>query len=339
MTEQEFSARVDHFADAVDRELERLLAVKNPLPELHGGAIYSLGLDVPDRAIRGKRVRPALCLLAADALGVDPKRAMAFACAIELLHNFALVHDDIEDGDEMRRGRPATWIRHGLAHGINIGDYMLGKVFSILLRDQQNDFAMREKLAELLQDTLEDLFAGQSLDISARHTREFSMQQYETLVAKKTGSYLVAPIIGGALIGGANETSIAAIQRFGQSMGPLFQIKDDLIDLTTGKGRGEIGSDIREGKRSFLVAHVLERCSAGEREILFDILNAPREKTTDAQVSAVVDLFHRHGAIAAGETRCGELMREGIVALAAVKESSLKQVLTTAAKALAVRRS
>ena len=80
MTEQEYSARVDHFADAVDLELERLLAVENPLPDLHVGAIYSMGLDSPDRAIHGKRVRPALCLLAAEALGVDPARSMAFAC-------------------------------------------------------------------------------------------------------------------------------------------------------------------------------------------------------------------------------------------------------------------
>jgi geranylgeranyl pyrophosphate synthase len=315
-TAVDFKQRAAAAAEVVDRELTRLFSPAHPMEPLHGAALYAMGLDVDDRTVRGKRIRPVLAMLTAEDLGAAPHAALSFASAIEVLHNFALVHDDIEDGDTMRRGRPAVHVRHGLAHGINAGDYMLGRVFGIVTRDTALAPATRLALLELLDDTLEALFRGQAQDIAARGRHAFSMSEYEELVANKTGSYLAAPMIGGAIVAGADEKVLEALRHFGLAMGPLFQIRDDLIDLTAAKGRGASGSDIREGKRSYLVAAAAAAASAADCDRLFAILDTPREATTDGDVAWVIELFDRTGAIAAAESRCEELLREGLAAIA-----------------------
>lgn len=311
-----FAKVTEEISARVDAELIRLLTPARPVPNLHDAMMYSLGLDVEDRAVRGKRIRPVLCLVTAEALGVTDERPLAFACAIELLHNFALVHDDIEDGDTVRRGRPATYIRHGVAQGINTGDYMLAKVFAMVGRDFANPQPVRDALAELLHDTLEQLFSGQALDIGARERRPFTRAEYNEVVALKTGSYLAAPMIGGAIVAGAPQGVIASLHAAGHALGPLFQIKDDLIDLTTGKGRGALGNDIREGKRSFLVAVAGECAPAADLDRLYRILDLPREETTEADVEWAIGLFERVGALDAARAECERLMSQARAALA-----------------------
>ncbi|MBI1290512.1 polyprenyl synthetase family protein [bacterium] len=329
-------AAVESCGELTDIFMEDVFTVEDPTPNLHEGALYSLGLDVEDRKVRGKRVRPALCLMIAEALGATRFAALPFAAAIEILHNFALVHDDIEDGDTMRRGRPSTWKVYGLAHGINTGDYMLAKVFQVILRDDRNPIETREQLLILLEKTLEELFAGQAMDISARSAHQFTVEEYNLLVSRKTGSYLAAPMLGGAIIAGAKPAVLHALDRLGHDLGPLFQVRDDLIDLTTGKGRGEIGNDIREGKRSYLVALASDRCGAGDRERLFSILDKPREATTADDVAWCVDLFRRVGAIDAAETRCRNL-RDSALATVASLEQPLRGLLETTIRVMADR--
>src|SRR5690606_28602934 len=119
----------------VDKTLREIITPqKSPIRNLDDGMAYALGLD-DEQANAGKRIRPLLCLLVCKELSGDARPALPFAAAIELMHNFCLVHDDIEDGDEMRRGRPAVWKQYGLPHAINIGDYLFTKVFEALLMD------------------------------------------------------------------------------------------------------------------------------------------------------------------------------------------------------------
>jgi geranylgeranyl pyrophosphate synthase len=334
--EADFLAAVESCGELTDIFMQDIFDVEDPTPDLQDGALYSLGLDVEDRKVRGKRVRPALCLLIAQALGSTRHAALPFAAAIEILHNFALVHDDIEDGDTVRRGRPSTWKHYGLAHGINIGDYMLAQVFKVILRDDRNPIETREQLLILMEKTLEELFAGQAMDISARAANQFTVEEYNLLVARKTGSYLAAPMLGGAIIAGAKPMVLHALDRLGHDMGPLFQVRDDLIDLTTGKGRGEIGNDIREGKRSYLVAMASDRCGAGDREKLFAILDKDRAATTSEDVAWCVDLFRRVGAIDAAERRCAQL-RDSALATIATLDEPLRRLLETTVRVMAER--
>lgn len=328
MTKEELFSRIQSLADIIDSELLRLLSDDEPIPNLHDGMIYALGLDKPDRKTRGKRLRPAICVLTGEAMGVPSERTLAFACSIELLHNFALVHDDIEDGDEYRRGRPAVHIRYGLAHGVNIGDFLFAKIWKCLLQDASNPLKTRHQLMEVLDATHNRLFSGQALDIGARDKTAFSMADYERIVSLKTGSYLAAPILGATVIAGSDEASIQCIHRYGQAMGPLFQIKDDLIDLTAGKGRGAIGNDIREGKRSFLAAAALESGSPEQRVRLLEILDKPRAETSDSDIMEASEIFQQTGAISRAEERCQQLLEEGTAAIASLPED-LRLVLST----------
>lgn len=318
-----------HF-EAVLRDYLRRCSTE-PVANLHDAMAYALGADAggpaeqaatteddagAGTAARGKRIRPVLCLLSAEALGASLAAAEPFALAIELMHNFCLVHDDIEDGDRTRRGRPAVWAHYGLAHGINVGDFLLVQSQRVLA--EEGDVlseAQRFRLMRLLAFTLERTHIGQALDISARAERTFTEEAYLRLVREKTGYYMAAPIQGGAIVGGADEATLATIGEMAGFLGPMFQIMDDIIDLTDGKGRESTGSDIREGKRSFLVAHAAARCTAQERERLFDALDKPREATTGDDVEAVRELFDKYGAIEAGRERCRELYRSSLVQL------------------------
>lgn len=332
-----FQKLVDRHAGAVDKRLEELLAAEDPVANLHDGVLYALGLDQPERRVRGKRVRPVLCLATAEALGARADQAMGFACAIELMHNFALVHDDIEDGDTVRRDRPCTYRQYGLAHGINIGDYLFCKVWSTLLNDPHVEDSVRLRLLRLMSETLDHTHIGQGLDISARSNRRFSHRDYFRLIREKTGYYLAAPMLGGAVIAAAGRDTEQALHDFGLFAGPLFQITDDLLDLSEGKGREAIGSDIREGKRSFLVAEITARAQNNEElERLYDILDKPREQTATEEVAWVVSAYERHGVIQAAHEECARLLAEGLKVLDRLPEP-LAEILGVFAMAMTRR--
>lgn len=245
----------------------------------------------------GKRIRPALCLIACETLGGAPDRALPFAAAVELLHNMLLVHDDIEDGDTMRRNKPTVWKAYGVANGVNVGDYLLGRALAAVAQTPGDD-ALRARLMRVFVATYERTIEGQALDINARSRENFSVDDYLRMAMLKTGHYLVLGMIGGALIAGAPEETLAVLREFGESIGPAFQIRDDLIDLTDGKGRGGVkGSDIREGKASILYAHALAHASPAERNRLVSVMRAGRDATSDADVAWAIDLYHRAGSM------------------------------------------
>jgi len=312
--------RMDNLSILFESELSRYVSTcgNSSVPNLHDGIAYALGTDISDPALRGKRIRPLLCLLVCESLGRDPMVAMPFALSIELMHNFALVHDDMEDGDVMRRGRDATWIRFGEAHAINIGDYLLVHTMRVLTEGKvdQLPIAKRFRLMQLIVSALDHTHVGQAMDMNARGNRVITRDHYLEIVREKTGYYLAAPVQGGAVVGNADAKDLSRLGEMALFLGPMFQIIDDIIDLTDGKGREFIGSDICEGKRSFLVAHTSELCTDTERCELFDILDKPRKDTLKGDIDAVISLFNRYDALEAGRAYCGELYEKSRAVLA-----------------------
>jgi len=306
--------KIDKAARMVDKFLLDFIERGLVIPNLHPGIVYALGLDQKERTLRGKRIRPALGILVCETLGGAPGQILPFASAIELFHNFTLVHDDIEDGDAFRRNRPCVYIEYGLSHGINIGDFMLVKVFRALTEKTGNPIspAKRLKLLRLMIDAFEHTHVGQALDINARASRSFTIEQYLHLVTEKTGYCLAAPMVAAAVITGAPSPVRRALSSYANAIGPLFQIRDDVIDLTRGKGRKITGSDIREGKRSYLVAHVTQHCTKKEKLRLYKILDAPRSKTNNAQVKWVSELFQKYHSIEAACAEDERLFKEAI---------------------------
>jgi len=258
----------------------------------------------------GKRIRPALCLVTCEALGGNSETALYFAAAVELLHNMFLLHDDIVDGDVMRHDRPTVWHKFGLGNGVNAGDYLLGVALRAVRRSHACE-ELRARLLDTFLDTYLRTVEGQAEDINRRCDASFTVEDYLRITELKTGHYLVLGMVGGALIAGAPEVTVQCLQKLGESMGPAFQIRDDLIDLTAGKGRGGVtGSDIREGKPSILYAHALAHSMPGEEEEdrLLEIMAKPRESTTDEDVAWVLEHYTRCGSIAFAGEKANELM-------------------------------
>ncbi|HHT9135147.1 MAG TPA: polyprenyl synthetase family protein [Candidatus Avalokitesvara rifleensis] len=245
----------------------------------------------------GKRMRPALCLIVCEALGGNPDEAVPFAAAVEILHNMFLMHDDIEDGDTVRRDKPAVWVKYGTANAINAGDYLLGRAYRSIL-DGNLPHGKRLRLLDIFTLTYEKTVEGQALDINWRGSTKFTIEDYLRTVELKTAYYLTCGMVGGAVIAGASDGVIDKIWELGKSMGPAFQIRDDLIDLTVGKGRGGvIGSDIKEGKPSFLYAYTLSKAGAADKERLVEIMLKPRESTSSSVVDEVIRLYKKYDAI------------------------------------------
>lgn len=265
---------------------------KGSIPNLYEAIKYHLDTG-------GKRIRPLLAILTFEALGEESNKILPFAAACEILHNWLLVHDDIEDGDTTRRGKPALWIKYGLSHGVNAGDLMAHKVFELILKSTQYgiDEKTTLKLVDATITTAVKTAEGQAMDINMRKSNAPTESEYMKMVAGKTAHYLTLPMVGAAIAAGSKPDTINKIIEFGRFIGPAFQITDDILDLTEGKGRGEIGRDIKEGKRSILVVHCLSKCTKEERKKIIEILNKSPEKTSSADVAFVKKLFGKYGSI------------------------------------------
>jgi geranylgeranyl pyrophosphate synthase len=260
----------------------------------------------------GKRIRPGLAIATCKALGGDVKKVMPFAAACEVTHNWLLVHDDIQDLSEMRRNKPAVWKKYGISHAINIGDYMSQKVYEMILKSRE--YGVDEKtILRLIDETVWTCIKtaeGQALEINLKKNNSPTEREYMEMVKGKTAYYLTNPMVGGAVIARASEDVIKQIRTYGMYAGPAFQIADDLLDLTAAKGRGETGSDIKEGKRSIMVVHCVSRCSENEKTMFLEILNKPVEETGSEDVLWVKGLFERYGSIQYAEEKARELADE-----------------------------
>ena len=258
----------------------------------------------------GKRVRPALCLITCEALGGNPDKAMHFALAVEIMHNMFLLHDDIEDGDTIRRDQPTVWVKYGIANAINAGDYLLACAYKSTLASPVS-LEKKIRLLQVLTLTYEKTVEGQALDINARAAEDFSVDKYMEMVKLKTGYYLACGMIGGAIVSDISEEVVEKIWMLGKTMGPAFQIRDDLIDLTQGKGRGGvIGSDVKEGKASFLYSYALQVASPDDKKHLRDIMLKPRDETTDNDINWVLEIYKKYNVLKYAQDYAENLIKQ-----------------------------
>lgn len=248
----------------------------------------------------GKRHRPLICFAACLAVGGDVDRAVSAAAAIEHFHTAALIHDDIADEAELRRGEPCLHLTEGEGLAINMGDLALSLVNGTVMKDPELDDATKVRVVTELIDMTRRTVEGQALDIGwARDSRyDISPEDYLVMATHKTAHYSGAvPLAIGAIIGGGSESEIEALRNYGLDTGLAFQVQDDLLNLI---GREEstkkdFRNDITEGKRTLVVVHALQSLSGVDRDRLVEVLSS-REK--DPQVLAeTVELMERAGSI------------------------------------------
>ena len=213
----------------------------------------------------GKRIRPLMVLLTTASCGADWKSALPAAAAVELVHNFSLIHDDIEDNSDKRRGRTTVWKKWGLAQGTNAGDGMF-VLSNLALTDLEAGHSAPIVLhaAKILHATCLDLTRGQFLDISYEDRADLTVDDYWPMVSGKTAALIAACCHLGALLGGADEPRQEAYRAFGHYLGLAFQALDDILGIwgdeaLTGKSAA---SDLVEGKNSLPVLFGLEKNSA-----------------------------------------------------------------------------
>ncbi len=217
----------------------------------------------PYQARTGKRVRPVLCLLACETCCGDWEQALPAGAAIELMHNFTLVHDDIEDEDETRRGYPAAWTLWGKAQAINAGDALFGLANSALLRLAERGVPARAVLAafSLFNRTELALTCGQYLDIGLENCDSVSVGDYLAMIEGKTAALVACACEIGALIAAASDTRRENLRSFGHHLGLAFQMRDDILGIwgdprVTGKPKG---ADIARRKKSLPILYGLEQ--------------------------------------------------------------------------------
>lgn len=304
---------------AIDAELQS--AVAHPklrsYPGLESILRYHLGWDADgEKAVdQGKRIRPLLVLLSATAVGGTWQQALPSAAAVELLHNFSLIHDDIEDRGEIRRGRPSVWKKWGEALAINAGDALFTLSFDELKRLKDTvglDAAYRS--VQVLIETCIHLTGGQHLDISFEKEQILSIDSYWTMIAGKTAALLSACLRLGAIAGGASADCEYHLGQFGHFLGLSFQVWDDWLGIwgnavETGKSAE---SDLVLGKKSLPILYALER---GDR--FTERWLAGPVKTGD--VREVTALLIDEGAQAFTENHAERLTQQAIQSLQAAK--------------------
>jgi geranylgeranyl diphosphate synthase, type I len=260
---------IETMLPAIETELKQVLSMVRTaeLAGLYQMFAYHLGWEGEGAGpeARGKRIRPLLLLLTNAAAGGNWEDALPAAAAVELVHNFSLIHDDIEDNSTMRRGRPTVWHTWGIAQAINAGDAMFTLAHLSILRLGERippDSVL--KSAQVLQNTCLRLTQGQYLDISYEAQGDLNLDAYWNMVSGKTAALLSACAELGALVAGVGEERRESYRDFGHSLGLAFQVQDDLLGIwgdsaLTGKSAE---SDLLAGKKSLPVLYGLSQKAA-----------------------------------------------------------------------------
>lgn len=255
-TEQGRHVLLSHIELELQRQISRL--DQPHTKHFHAMLTYHMGWtgEGAGPEATGKRIRPLLVLLTTAAYGADWQSALPAAAAVELVHNFSLVHDDIQDNSPKRRGRDTVWRKWGAPMAINAGDalFVLSNQAIIDLKEKYSAEVVL-KAAEILHNTCLDLTRGQFLDMSYEERTDLSVEDYWPMIAGKTSALLSACCQIGALLGGANQEMQEAYRSFGHYLGLAFQVQDDILGIwgdekLTGKSAA---SDLVEGKNSLPV--------------------------------------------------------------------------------------
>ncbi len=310
-------------AGELDRELQMRAdlvtgAIEELLPIVHPRPLYEAGRHLVDAG--GKRLRPSMLLLAGEAAGGDATALASAAVSIELIHNFTLIHDDIMDNADVRRGRPAVHKIWGQSGAILAGDTLYSKAFQVLgMTKARSDLILGAM--NMLSRTCTAICEGQWLDMEFEAKERVSEDEYMEMIEKKTGVLYGASAGMGALLAGAAPQEVAALDEFGRLTGMGFQLQDDVIDLITPEkvsGKRQ-GGDLIEAKKTLIMIHAFAH-------------NVPvpvfgKKDATPEQIQEAISLLEKSGSIEYARSRAEEMVARGKKALQILPDSKAKATL------------
>ncbi|HOT07264.1 MAG TPA: polyprenyl synthetase family protein [Methanotrichaceae archaeon] len=293
-------------------------AIGRLLPVVRPEGLYDAARHLVDAG--GKRLRPSLLLIAAEAVGADSTPLVPAAVSIELVHNFTLIHDDIMDNASLRRGRPSVHVIWGESGAILAGDTLYSKAFQILAATP----AHHERVLgcmEMLAKTCTAICEGQWLDLDFEKAEQVDEGQYMEMIEKKTGVLYGASAWMGGMLGGADQEQLHGLEEFGRLTGMGFQIHDDVLDMTVSENvlGKRMGGDILEGKKTLIMIDALSKGVCPE---IFG-----RGEASDEQIREAIVSLRRSGSIDYARRRSEELVSRGKDALDVLDESPAKALL------------
>ncbi len=327
---------IDYLASVVAETDERLHHYLSQVPPDSARHRYLYGILDELIARGGKRTRPAMAMLACEAVGGEPIRALSTGCAIEFFHAAALIHDDIMDASLLRRGRKCVHILHGEPLAINAGDYALGLVCTIVVRDPLLEGGVKLAVLDVIGEMSQRTVEGQALDVGWVRDDAYDLtpEDYLDMALHKTGYYSgIAPLKTGAIIGGGTDEETRALEAFGKNSSIAFQIQDDLLNITGNvetMGKDYL-TDVVESKRTLMVIHCLAAAAPGDRGRLIELLRLRQDKSPE-QSAEVVDLMRRYGSVDYAQAMARDLIVEGRSYLNAVRESRARDILASMAE-------
>ena len=325
----------NRFRDQIETEIKSLVLEEGfPLYRMMG---YHMGwLDEYGEAAEGesgKRIRPTLSLLACEALGGDVKAALPAAAAVELVHNFSLIHDDIQDGNSERHNRPTVWWVWGPAQAINAGDGMHALARLALLRQTGEGMSPERtlKAVGLLDQACLRLCEGQYLDLTYQERVDISQDAYFKMVEGKTAALISCAAELGAVMSSAEEPVERAIAQFGAKLGTAFQIRDDILDLWGQQDTGKpLAGDILNKKKSLPIVYAIENASGAERRTLGDVYFKRVMEPED--IDKIIEVLETLGAREFCQAKADALCDEAIQSL---KDAGLTSQQTEGLEAVA----
>jgi len=291
----------------------------------------------------GKMLRPALTVLVCEAVGGTFSSCIKAATAIELIHTFSLIHDDIMDKDDMRRGKPSVHKVWGEPVAILAGDTLFSKAYELIINSKNEiDSSNPEECLNRVNRTLSTvadacvkICEGQAQDMGFEGNFDVSEEEYMEMIFKKTGALIAAATESGAIMGGANEETVSTMYDYGKLVGLAFQIQDDYLDLVSDEDSlgKPVGSDIAEGKMTIIVVNALNRANTDDKKRILEILKMGNESGNCNQlyIDEAISIFEKYGSIQYAQDIALANVKKAKQLLEILPESEAKHTLSLVA--------
>jgi len=304
--------------DVFNRELEKFLKEGSPK------TLYDAARYLP--LAGGKRLRPCISMLSCEAVHGDVKKVMPLAVALELIHNFTLVHDDIMDKSKLRRNLPAVHIKFGESTAITAGDLLFAKAFEAM-HGVYGNLSVFKDVDFGLVECVREICEGQQLDMEFEKRQNVTEKEYLEMILKKTASLFRFAAEGGAMVGGGTKEEANALKKYGKSLGLAFQIRDDYLDISSDEkilGK-DIGNDIRNGKKTLIAVHSLNTAVGDDKKLLDKIFG--NKGASEQDIRRVYNLFKEMKSVEYAKNTALRYSKMAKNALGVLDDSQAKEVL------------
>jgi geranylgeranyl diphosphate synthase type I len=327
------STQINESAEKVNKFIEEVVDLESEPQVLYRAARHIIDAG-------GKRLRPFLVLKSCNLVGGNEEDALATASSLEMLHTFTLLHDDIMDQDEKRRGVPSVHTKWGVPTAIVAGDLLFAKVYEAITKHTDTKHVKPKRILQVIKEISEAtvvLCEGQTRDMMFEDMETVSEAEYFKMIEGKTAALFEVSARCGGVVGGATKSQVKRLGEFGRYSGIAFQVIDDILALTADEKvlKKPVGNDIREGKRTLMVVYALEKASKSQRKQILETLG--NKDASPEQIRATIELIDSLGAIDYAKKLADKYIKKAKKALAKFPASEDREDLISLADLIFAR--